>query len=71
MKYKDKIINSIDNGSIDTKDLQTDFYHYLIDKGYNKEQAEEYTSNYFENLLTFKKNEINFKKWFKSIIFEV
>ena len=68
MKYKDKIINSIDNGSIDTKDLQTDFYHYLIDKGYNKEQAEEYTSNYFENLLTFKKNEINFKKWFKSLV---
>ena len=68
MKYKDKINKGIDNGSIDTKDLQTDFYHYLIDKGYNKEQAEEYTSNYFENLLTFKKNEINFKKWFKSLV---
>ena len=68
MKYKDKIINCIDKGSIDTKDLQTDVQHYLIDKGYNKEQAEEYTSNYFENLLTFKKNEINFKKWFKSLV---
>ena len=68
MKYKDKINKGIDNGSIDTKDLQTDFYHYLIDKGYNKEQAEEYTSNYFENLLTFKKNEINFKKWFNSLV---
>ena len=65
MKYKDKIINSIDNGSIDTKDLQTDFYHYLIDKGYNKEQAEEYTSNYFENLLTFKKMKLILKNGLK------
>ena len=68
MKYKDKIIKAIDNGSIDTKDLQTDFYFYLIDKGYNEEHSKEYTSNYFENLLTFKKNEVNFKKWVKSLV---
>lgn len=65
MKYKDKIIKAIDNGSIDTDDLKTDFNEYLYNKGYTFEQVTNYTDEHFENLLTFKQNE---KKFANSLV---
>ena len=65
MKYKDKINKGIDNGSIDTDDLKTDFNEYLYNKGYTFEQVTNYTDEHFENLLTFKQNE---KKFINSLV---
>ena len=64
MRYADKINKGIDNGSIDTDDLKTDFNETLYKKGFSFEDVTEYTDEHFENLLTFKKNETKFLKWY-------
>jgi hypothetical protein len=63
MTYSEKIEKQIENGSIDTKDLQCDFFNYLVLNGYNRDEANNFTRNNFENLLTFEQNKQNFKKY--------
>ena len=63
MKYSEKIIKGIDNGSIDTDDLKTDFNEYLYKKGYDFEDVINFSDEHFQNLLTFKENEKIFKEF--------
>ena len=60
MTYSERIERQIENGSIDTKDLQSDFFNYLVMNGHDKEEANDFTRENFENLLTFEQNENNF-----------
>jgi hypothetical protein len=59
-KYSNAIINAIDNKLIDTEDIKSSFNEYLYAKGFSFEDVISYTDEHFENLLTFKENEINF-----------
>jgi len=63
MTYSEKIEKQIENGSIDTKDLQCDFFNYLVMNGHDRDEANSFTRDNFENLLTFKQNEQNFKNY--------
>ena len=63
MTYSERIELLIENGSIDTKDLQSDFFNYLVMNGHNKDEANDFTRDNFENLLTFEQNENNFKDY--------
>jgi len=61
-KYANAVCTAIDNELIDTENLKSNFNEYLYSKGYSFETVTNYTDEHFENLLTFKQNEINFIK---------
>ena len=63
MTYSERIEKQIENGSIDTKDLQIDFFNYLVMNGHDRDEVHEFTRDNFENLLTFEQNENNFKNY--------
>ena len=62
-KYADALLKAIDNKLIYTEDIKTSFNEYLFAKGFSFEDVVSYTDEHFENLLTFKENEINFLKF--------
>ena len=63
MTYSEKIEKQIENGTIDSQDLQCDFFNYLVLNGHDRDEANNFTRENFENLLTFEQNEQNFKNY--------
>jgi len=63
MTYSEKIEKQIENGTIDSQDLQRDFFNYLVLNGHDRDEVNNFTRDNFENLLTFEQNEQNFKNY--------
>lgn len=55
--------NDFCNNCFDADELKTDFNEYLYSKGYDFEAVTEFSDEHFQNLISFEKNEINFKKF--------
>jgi hypothetical protein len=64
-KYFNAVNEAIDNDIIDIEYLKSKFIDYLYNKDYDFDLILSYTDEHFENLLTFKQNFENFKKFIK------